>query len=139
MTPNRPQRGSIVLFGTGMALVLLLVGGFGVDLWRAHGERRALAEMADAAAAAGANGLDVDRYRATGVVALDPVLAERLAWSSLADQPDRGASPPRLAVTADDERVVVSVEGAVRPILLGLVTGDDLVVSVTAEAGPRQP
>ena len=134
------QRGTVALLGVGMAIGLLVIGGFAVDLWRAHGERRALAEMADAAAAAGANGLDVDRYRSTGELALDPAVAAQLARESLARQPDRGPFEPVTAVVADEQRVVVRVEGAVRPLLLGLFTGgDDLVVSVTAEAGPRRP
>ncbi|MGH9030897.1 MAG: pilus assembly protein TadG-related protein, partial [Acidimicrobiia bacterium] len=42
----------------GLCLMLLLLGGISLDLWRAFSERRALASAADAAAIAGASALD---------------------------------------------------------------------------------
>ena len=69
------QRGQVTLLGLGLVVVVVFVGGMALDLARAFSERRALAEMADAAAAAGANGIDVVSYRQSGELSLDPALA----------------------------------------------------------------
>lgn len=81
----------MTLFGLGLSVMLLFVGGFSLDLWRAHSERRSLAELADAAAAAGANGIDTSVYRDSGELVLDPLLAEALAWESIVGQADQRA------------------------------------------------
>ena len=136
---QRKERGTVTLLGIGLATLLLFVGGFSVDLWRAHSERRALAELADAAAAAGANGIDTDRYRATGELALDPALAEALAWESIVGQPDQRALVGFPTVAASAEVVVVQVEGEVEMTLLRLFSGGEpFSIEVTAEAVPAR-
>lgn len=134
---RRGERGTMTLFGVGLSVMLLFVGGFSLDLWRAHSERRALAEMADAAAAAGANGIDTAVYRTTGELVLDPQLAEALAWESLGGQEDAAAvvGVPRVAASA--EVVVVEIEGEVEMTLLrALSGGEPFTIVVTAEAVP---
>ncbi len=127
----------MTLLGIGMSVMLLFVGGFSLDLWRAHSERRALAEMADAAAAAGANGIDTAVYRSTGELVLDPSLAEALAWESLDGQTDRRALVGTPQVGASPEVVVVQVEGEVEMTLLRVLSGGEpLTIVVTAEAVP---
>lgn len=131
------ERGTVTLFGIGLATMLLAVGGFSLDLWRAHSERRALAELADAAAAAGANGIDTSAYRLTGELVLDPDLAELIAWESIESQQDRRAlsRPPQVAATTDV--VVVLVEGEVEMTLLRLLSGGEpFTIQVVAEASP---
>lgn len=134
---RRGERGTMTLFGVGLSVMLLFVGGFSLDLWRAHSERRALAEMADAAAAAGANGIDTATYRSTGELVLDPSLAEALAWESLSGQADDGslAGTPQVGATADV--IVVQLEGEVEMTLLrALSGGEPFTIVVTAEAVP---
>lgn len=137
LADRRGERGTLTLLGIGLSAMLLFVGGFSLDLWRAHSERRGLAEMADAAAAAGANGIDTAAYRESGELILDPALAESLAWESLASQTDRRAlvGTPQVGATADV--VVVQVEGEVEMTLLRIFSGGEpFTIEVTAEAVP---
>ncbi len=131
------QRGSLTLFGIGLTVMLLFVGGFSVDLWRAHSERRALAEMADAAAAAGANAVDADLLRADGTLRLDPGLAEAYAFDSIANQADRRALTGAPLVQASTEVIVVQLTGQVEMTLLRILSGGEpFEIVVTAEAAP---
>ncbi len=133
------QRGSMTFFGVVMVMVLLFVGGISTDLWRAFGERRALAEMADAAASAGSNGVDMEAYRQTGVVLLDPVLAEQLAWDSLVGQADRESLTGTPTVVATAGGVTVEVHGQVELVLLQIFApGDPLEITVAAQAAPAR-
>lgn len=137
---SRPvgQRGSVTLLGLGFLLVLLFVGGMSIDLWRAISERRALAELADAAAAAGANGLDVAAYRSTGVVQLDPDLAARLAWDNAAAQSDRRSMVGHPIILVSPTEIVVEVRGEVTLTVLALfTTAEPFQLQVRSEARPR--
>ncbi len=132
------QQGSVTLLGLGFLLTLLFVGGMSIDLWRAFSERRALAELADAAAAAGANGLDIAAYRSTGVVHLDPDLAARLAWDNVAAQTDRRSLTDQPVIRVNATEIVVEVRGEVPLTVLALFTaGEPFIVQVRAEARPR--
>jgi Flp pilus assembly protein TadG len=127
----------MTLWLLGLSLVLLTLGGLGVDLWRGFAERRALVDIADAAAFAAASGIDEERFRATGEVRLDPSRARALAGRSIASQPDADAlTTSTVAVAADGGAVVVTVRGEVPLTLLRLVTTDALEVEVTAVAHP---
>jgi uncharacterized membrane protein len=131
------QRGQVTFLGVGLALLLLGTGGFAVDLWRVLLARRALAEAADSAAAAGANAVDRNHYRRTGEVRLAPDLAVAVVLASLAAQPDLPAisGPPR--VEAGTDRVTVELWGEVELTLLRLFArGEPVTVRVTAEAVP---
>lgn len=134
---RRRERGSVTLFGVGLVALLLFVGGFSLDLWRVYSERRALAEIADAAAAAGANGLDADAYRDGSDVRLDPARAETLAWQNLAGQADDASLSGAPSVAATPGGITVILSGEVELTLLGAF-GDDgpFVFTVVAESGP---
>ncbi len=116
---------------------MLFAGGFSLDLWRVYSQRRALAETADAAAAAGANGIDLVRFRSGEGVWLDPTLAESLAWLNLAEQVDTEALTGAPIVLATDGLVTVELEGSVELTLLAMFGGgEDFVFGVRAESGP---
>jgi Flp pilus assembly protein TadG len=130
-------RGSITLWLLGLAVMLMPLGGLALDLSRSFSERRALSAAADAAALAGAGALDEGRYRADGVVVLDPAAAEERAHRSLDRQLDRAALR-RVTVRADEQQVRVTVEGVVALTLLRLVQGGEpFVVRVSATARPH--
>lgn len=132
------QAGQITLLGIGVVVLLLFVGGVSLDLWRVFSERRALAEVADAAAAAGANGLDIAAYRQDGTLQLDEQLATRLALENVAVQTDV-RSVTGVQVDASVDVVVVEVQGDVPLTLLGLFRpAEPFVVVVLAEASPRR-
>lgn len=69
--PDRKhERGSITILGLGMTLLLFVVGGISIDVWRVVAARQDLVQRADAAATAGANAIDVDEFRDTGFLIL---------------------------------------------------------------------
>lgn len=129
----------MTIFGIGLVLMILTIGGVSLDLWRAVAAYRALAEVADAAAAAGSNGIDVERYRRTGDVVLAPELARSLGGQSVAAQDRPGsfvdASMPRV----EPDRLTVLVRGRVDFSLLSLIApGDGLDITVESHASPRR-
>jgi Flp pilus assembly protein TadG len=119
-----------------LMVILLMVGGLSIDLWRAFSERRAMAESAEAAARAGANGVDLEAFDLTGAVALDPDLAAALAEQHL-QQHNESRYVTGRDVDADTETVTVRISGTVEVTLLGMVGIGSLDVSVSAEAEPR--
>jgi Flp pilus assembly protein TadG len=131
------ERGTITLWLLGLCMMLLLLGGISLDLWRAFSERRSLTSAADAAAVAGATALDTEAYRSTGVVQLVPAEAERRAIASLRDQLDQRALRDA-RVTADTNAVTVEVHGEVAFTLLQLADpGGNLPITVHATAHPQ--
>lgn len=133
----RDERGTTTLWVLGLCLCLLFLGGAVLDLWRVVEERRSLAAMADAAAAAGTSGLDEDALR-RGETTLDPVAAERLARDQLRREGDR-ADIADAWVDATETTVRVEVVGTVDFSLLGIfVGGEPIEVHARAEAEPRR-
>jgi Flp pilus assembly protein TadG len=116
------------------ALLLLPMAGISVDLWRAISVQRTLQAAAEAAAAAGAQGLDVATYRARGCVALSPGLAGELARQEVARQYGLGQlSRATVAVAPGGASVSVVLEQSVPLLLLRVVEGDrPLVVAASA-------
>ena len=132
------ERGTITLWVLGLCLMMLLLGGISLDLWRAFSERRALASAADAAALAGSAALDEAAFRRHGVVQLDPIEAERRARSSLQSQFDVEALRD-VDVVVSATTVRVEVTGRVDFTLLSLADpGDPLEIRVAATAQPTR-
>jgi Flp pilus assembly protein TadG len=136
-----PQRGSITVWLLGLAVLVLFVGGLSLDLWRAFSARQLLANAADAAAIAGATGIDTARFRDTGQLALDPAVATQRAADSLIHQ---GGLPlttePGVEVTPDPPQVVVVLTGQVRLTLLRVLLPHQapLTIRVRAASVPRE-
>ncbi len=121
----------------GLCISLMFLGGLSLDLWRAVADRRQLSSMADSAATAAANGLDVDALRA-GTVRLDPVRARALALASLDEDPHR-ASLDGVDVEFDGNRVTVTLRDHVRFSLLGIfMGGQQFDIQVHASAEPEE-
>ncbi len=136
---RRGERGQITIFGVGLVMMILIVGGISLDLWRVVAQHRALGEVADAAAAAGSNGVDIEHYRRTGEVLLDVELARSLVEWSLVNQ-DRPSSFAEASVRrVEPGRITVVVNGRVEFSLLSLIApGDGIDVAVEASASPHQ-
>ena len=81
----------ITLWVLGLAVAVLFLGGIGLDFWRAVAVRREVSVMADAAATAGANGLDESAFRG-GRLQLDNGRVRHLVAAELAEYPDARAS-----------------------------------------------
>lgn len=138
MRRARDERGAVTLWVLGLCMMMLFVGGIALDLWRGFSERRALAGMVDAAAVAGANGIDVDYFRETSELRLDPALAEELAIENLAAQTDNHALD-NVSVSATTTEITVRATGTVDFTLLRVFMDDDpFTVTVSATADPRR-
>lgn len=132
------DHGSVALWLLGLCVVLLFVGGLSLDLWRVFGERRALAGAVDAAAVAGASGVDVDHLRSTGVLLLDPPLARALAEANLAAQT---GVPALRHVRVDASPAGITVEATAHvelTLTTVLLDPDPLTVRVTSTAEPQR-
>ena len=138
MTSDRTdERGTITLWVLGLSISLMFLGGLSVDLWRAVAERRQLSSMADSAATAGANGVDVDALRA-GTLVLDPVRARAIALASLAADPHRAALDA-VDVEVAGNRLTVTLRDHVRFSLLGIFLGGrHFDIAVHASARPEE-
>jgi Flp pilus assembly protein TadG len=135
---SHDDSGTITLWLLGVCLLVFALGGISLDLWRGFSARRSLATAADAAALAGASAIDEAVYRTSGVVQLDPALAESRARAHVVRQLDVGALRT-VDVRADQEAVTVVVRGEIGFTLLGVVDpGGALAVRVTATATPRR-
>jgi Flp pilus assembly protein TadG len=93
------QRGTITLWILGLCVALLFLGGLGADFWHAIAVRRQLSATADAAATAGANGLDEQQLRA-GKIQLDPARVRTLVDEVITQEapPDASASIETTAI-----------------------------------------
>lgn len=135
--------GSVTVFGLGMLILILAVGAISIDMWRVVAARHELRQLADAAATAGADAIDVAAYRSTGVLVLDPEAAPRAARSVLGDPATwdftvAGAAEDRDGDGRTDE-MVVALSREVEFALLGMVTGQNSVrVRVESIASPRR-
>lgn len=134
------ERGSVSIWIIMWMLCLLFIAGFGLDLWRGIAVRRALAEQASAAAAAGANAVDLDVFRDTGEVVVDPRLAEALAVENLAAQGETDlVDDAVVSVDPATQEVTVTLSGTVEFTLVRIFMAGEppLAVDVTATAAPR--
>lgn len=133
--PN--ERGSMVLYMMALVMGVMFFAGLSIDIWRAISAERALGTAVDAAASAGANGIDEAAYRADGTVQLDPARAEALAADNLSLQPDYGEIDG-LDITASPTQVTVRAQRTVGLTLTRLFVREDLVVKAESSAQPRR-
>lgn len=136
MSKVRDERGSVTLWVLGLLMPTLLLGGLAFDLWRGFSERRALVSIADAAAVAGANGVDTDYFYETDQVQLDPDLAEQLARDNLSAQLDDRALDD-WEVEATTESVTVRIRGSVGLTLLKLFYDETWDIEADSTARPQ--
>lgn len=129
----------MTLWVLGLCVLLLFVAGLALDVWRVFSERLALANMVDAAAVAGSDGLDTGQFRTADQIRLDPAVAEQLARDNLDAQTDR-RSLVASSARATPTEVTVSATGRVHFTLLRIFMGDQapFTVTVSATAGPRR-
>jgi hypothetical protein len=134
---RRGEEGFITLWVLGLAVAVLFLGGLGLDLWRAVAVRREISAMADAAATAGANGLNESALRG-GRLELDEVRVRGLVVSELGEYP-AAARLDGATVTMSGTQVTVVLRERVDFSLLGIfMPGDRFVVQAGATAEPRE-
>jgi hypothetical protein len=127
----------ITLWVLGLSVAVLFLGGIGLDFWRAVAVRREVSVMADAAATAGANGLDESALRG-GRLQLDESRVRQLVASELSEYP--GASKLRNErVTIVGGQVLVTLGEDVHFSLLGIfMGGGQFTVQARAVAEPKE-
>jgi Flp pilus assembly protein TadG len=128
----------MVLWCLLFALMLLPLGGLSIDLWHGIAVQRALQSAAEDAATAGASGIDVEYYRQSGCLVLDPAAALPLAQANLASQSDLGPlAGVNISVSPGGQEISVVLQEDVHLTLLALVEGDrPLVVTASASSSP---
>jgi hypothetical protein len=134
------ERASVTIWLLGVAVMVLFLAGFAVDLWQATAQRRTLAGLADAAATAGAGALDQGAFRAGGDVRLAPSQARQRAAEVLAARAQAAdAIVTDTAIRATPQRIVVTVAGEVEATLVRMLRPDagPWSVRVRATARPR--
>ena len=121
-----------------LALLLLPLGGLSVDLWHGIAVQRELQSAAEDAASAGASGINVNEYRQSGCVVLDPTTAVALASANLASQAGLGPLvSTSINVAANNSAITVVLRKDVHLTLLRLVEGNrPLVVAAQATGEP---
>jgi len=148
IAPRRagPDRGSVLPLGIGLAACCVLAGVVSVDVGAAFLQRQQLLALADAAALAGAQAIDLDAYYAQGAsaaTALDPsavpVLVRRHLRAARAAEAAPGLVVEQLASDRDDVRVVLSapLRLPVWPGLAQSVLGERVVVESRAQLAYR--
>ncbi len=127
---GRDDRGSATAFGLFLIVVVLVLAGAMIEGGNAMSARGHATDIAQQAARAGADKLDLAALRENGLVRIDPAAAEAAASAFLAQVGERGtvtATPAQVSVT-----VTVTRPGILVPIL-GIKT---LTVRATATAAP---
>ena len=107
------ERGAISTFLAVIALAMLMAAGLAVDGGRKVNALREASHLADNAARAGAQAVDLDTLRTTGDIQLDTDDVTRRVEDYLADL---GYAPSDVAVSGDT--VTVTIELTVNPVLL---------------------
>lgn len=126
------EEGAVTLWAFLLMLVLLGFMGLAVDFWHIWEARRDLSGAADAAATAGAGGIDETLFRTLDEVRLWPPTAQQYADESLDAQGDLPVLTERI-VTANPTRVFIRLETEVDLTLMRIFTATSSI-EVDAEA-----
>jgi Flp pilus assembly protein TadG len=133
LTRPAGERGSVLITGLFLTIILMVVIGAAVDLGHAFIVKRELASIADDAALTGSQALDQNALH-QGTFQLDPNQARTAALDAITRLP--GQSTRANATTST---ITVRVNRRFPTLLLRLVGLDTLTVSAQASAAPRQP
>ena len=124
------EGGSASILVAALGLALLMATGLAVDGGRKLGALSEARNVADNAARAGAQMVDANEYRSTGVPALDPVAASQRANAFLSQHGHTGV------VSVSGSTVTVTVTITVDPTFIPGQISASATESATATAGP---
>jgi len=133
MTSREQERGAMSTFLAVIFLSLLMAAGLVVDGGRKIIALREASHLADNAARAGAQAVDLDILRSTGTIALDRVQATTRASDYLVATGQTGD----VAVAGDTVTVTVSltVDPVLLPVDTFVVTATEAAAAVTEDPG----
>lgn len=123
--------GQALLWVAIMLPVFLAIVGLAIDGGALFAARRQAQNAADAAARAGAQEIDIARYRATGEITLDRTMARYVARQYAEGRGESGAT-----VDTADTQVIVTVSRDVPLSFLKLVGLSRVSIAATAIAQP---
>ena len=104
------------------ALLVLVVGGIGVDLGRVVAEQQRLVGLSEGAALAGATAVDVESlYQGDPEPVLDPVAAYQRACNYLMTHAAMSCNQPDASITVTQATIEVALQTDVELTLLRLV------------------
>jgi hypothetical protein len=135
--PRDRERGSLSLFAVIFTLVVLMLAGLVYDGGLAIAARQRAADVAESAARAGANAVDVEAFRARQVLVVDQAEACDNAREVVARDGD-GPLQDCWVDPADGQLVHVRVHVTVRPQLLALFRFPPFQAEADAGARPVQ-
>ncbi len=133
------DRGSVLLLFPAAVLVVLILGSLAVDTALVHLRQRELVDAADAAASDAATlAIDLDRYRRTGDLQLDPTRAERAVHGALAARGvlDDLTAPPSIRLV-DATTIEVTLTGRAPHLLASVVPGAPRSVRIAGHGSAK--
>ncbi len=145
MTARSGQAGfATPVVALGLAVIALALGGLSIDLWRVVSAHSQLAGVTDAAAVAGAGGIDLEQLYLgeDAEPRLDVDLATKRTCDYLVEHLGLADCPgPQVTVIVEPDRVIVKTTGTVTlgiaKLLLIAGRGDATVeISAKATAAP---
>ncbi|MFZ4515238.1 MAG: pilus assembly protein TadG-related protein [Acidimicrobiia bacterium] len=146
MTPKRThprharridERGSFTIWALGLAVTLLFFGGIAIDCWRMFGARRDLVQATEAAARAGASGIDENRLRNDGILTLDPSVVNARAQAAIADRSNNAQLDGPASVRINGFAVTVRAQSTVTLPLIGILSPGSAERTMYASATAR--
>ena len=129
------ERGSITLWMVGMVMVVFVVGGIAIDLWRGLAAHRQVAAIVDSAAVAAGSGIDEIAWRDQGLLRLDPGHVDERVAASVSAQ-DTELIVVAVVTAADGSSATVTGSTTVDLTLLAIVVDGAFEVSASATASP---
>ncbi|WP_162451625.1 pilus assembly protein TadG-related protein [Phytoactinopolyspora mesophila] len=144
-TTERParwaaERGSISAMVIVLIVMLFAVAGLIYDGGRAINARQQTFDDVEQAARAGANQIDMDLFRSSGIVRIDEAAAIERARAYLTDLNQTRSwsyDPARISVVASETEVQVTAERTVPTGMLQLVFVNSFDVSGQASSQPE--
>lgn len=124
----RSEDGSVTVFVVGLTLALMMVAGLVFDGGRILAARRQAHDLADNAARAAAQAVDLDALRSGAPVELDPLAAQVAAEDYLAATGHTGT----VLVSADSVEVTVTITTPM--VLLQIAGVSERTVTASGQA-----
>jgi len=133
------EQGSVLILGIGMVVVCLLALAVMTDVTSAFLQRRQLMAVADAAALAGAQGMDIDAYYLQGARIGTRLSPAQVAATARRHALDHGGIPGLAveSVVSDGVTVRVTLSAPLRLPFLGSARSDAVRVTSTARLDYR--
>lgn len=130
------ERGSITLWMVGLVMIVFAIGGIALDLWRGLSAHRYVSSTVDAAAVAAGSAIDEERWRADGILVLDPTRVEERVAATIGAQTGAVDLEYGVETAPDGSEARVTASATVDLTLLALLVEGDLDMSASATVEP---